>query len=326
MFLVSCLYGLILLISSERLYIRQSDNYFVPNNAYIKGLLISIAPLFAFYKFGINGVLNEKKVKTSIIFLIFITIAQYYSNFVSLFIEFGGIFVNNYAYSFVLLMPFSFFLADKKWVKYLFLLFCFGFVLFGAKKGAIFTGMLCMLYCLWNDMNTISVFKKTLTLILSVLAFLFFIYVFSLYMNDAWDLVVTRMELLGDGNMSHRDLLYSTFWDHFLYKSDFVEQLLGHGAYATLKVYDNFAHNDWLEFLIDQGLLSVLIYAIYFVSFYRYVTKKLHNNKFSAALKMIFIILFARTLFSMSFCENTIALNIMLGYLFAIKGKQLQKI
>ena len=318
LFFISCLYGILLLLSSDRFYIREGFHILQPNDSYIKGLLISITPLFSFYKFSKERELNLKKIRITILILVFITILSYYKNYFALFQEFNSIFTNNIAYSFVLLMPFAFFISEKRYAKYLFLFFCYGFVLFGAKRGAIIIGFICILYCLWNDFNNVSVLKKTVVLALSLIAFTSFLYAFSLYMEDAWEHMLTRMEYLQEGDVGHRELLFNKFWYNFIYRSDIAEQLLGHGANATLKIYDNFAHNDWLELLTNQGIFSVLFYGMYFVSFFKMARiNHFENDTLRVAFMIIFIILFVRTWFSMSLSTITIPLNLMLGYLYA---------
>ncbi len=81
------------------------------------------------------------------------------------------------------------------------------------------------------------------------------------------DYMMERIEDTLAGNSSSRDGLYSFFWKYFTEDSCFIHYLLGRGANGTLDIYYNYAHNDWLEIAVNQGLLGIFVYAFYWFGF-----------------------------------------------------------
>ena len=89
------------------------------------------------------------------------------------------------------------------------------------------------------------------------------------------------------------------------------------GAEGTIKVTYNYAHNDWLELLTNQGIIGVIFFAYYWLGVYYTCKSKRLSKESRFALKYIFLILFLMTLFSMSINAMTIYSSSMLGYALA---------
>ena len=92
--------------------------------------------------------------------------------------------------------------------------------------------------------------------------------------------------------------------------------LLGRGANGTLEIYYNYAHNDWLEIAVNQGLLGVIIYFVYWKNMYA-TWKNATNVDAKAIIAMAIIVYFAKTLFSMSYGDMTYVFTSVLGYALA---------
>ena len=82
----------------------------------------------------------------------------------------------------------------------------------------------------------------------------------------------------------------------------------------------NYAHNDWLEIAVNQGLLGLIIYAFYWLVFY-----KTWKNAINSDAKTIFVLtilmLFAKSIFSMSYGAMTYVSASILGYALATVNK-----
>lgn len=77
------------------------------------------------------------------------------------------------------------------------------------------------------------------------------------------------MEDTASGQSSGRDILYSTYWSHYINNDNIVQLLFGEGAYHTENILHLKAHNDWLELLIDCGLCGAILYFVYWYSFFK---------------------------------------------------------
>ena len=109
-----------------------------------------------------------------------------------------------------------------------------------------------------------------------------------------------------DGDTSGRDSLYDDFWEYFLYRATPLQQLLGGRANYTLTVSNNYAHNDWIEILVNQGILGIFVFFMYWKSFFRTAFRTNLDKTCSIVIKMIFIGYFAKTMFSMSYTDYNI--------------------
>lgn len=99
-----------------------------------------------------------------------------------------------------------------------------------------------------------------------------------------------------------------------------LNQIFGLGANATLKVTTNFAHNDWLEILINQGAVGILVYLAFYYRWFQ-TWRKMDNIKVEKlALGLCLLILFMKTLFSMSYNSVSVYLSIVIGFSIAQKN------
>ena len=126
-----------------------------------------------------------------------------------------------------------------------------------------------------------------------------------------------RLEDSFEGNSSGRDKIYSAMLSFFWNETTPLQFLFGSGANATLRVARVYAHNDWLEIAVNQGLLGLMIYMIYFLIFFKTVLSKRNNSSAKLALQLVFIICFMKTLFSMSYNDMNIGTTFVLGYCLA---------
>ena len=171
---------------------------------------------------------------------------------------------NNMGYLFVALMPTVALFKNKIRIQYVILIFCMAFIMMGMKRGAIIIGAVSLIYFLYfnyrynKNVSKIKVVGFSLLIIVAA----FFI---TEYMIDSSDYFESRIEQTKNGSSSGRDKIYEHFWNHFKNELDSSKFLLGNGANATLGIGINYAHNDWLEIAINQGVLGLVIYFIYWL-------------------------------------------------------------
>ena len=162
-------------------------------------------------------------------------------------------------------------------------------------------------------------YKKKGISIKSVLAIGFVIATLSVvlfqYMESS-DLMQARAQETLEGNTSGRDYLIKKCLDYYS-KASTVEQIFGGGFTTTWRAAGNMAHNDWVELLVDEGLISVLIYFSIYVSLFRVIYRHSMPFDIKAILYSIYSIMVISSLISMLiFSNTTILLFMMMGYIF----------
>lgn len=206
------------------------------------------------------------------------------------------------------------FLYRSRLLQFACLSFITIFIILSMKRGAMITGFLSGIYFMLQTIRY-SKRRKVITIVCSVVFSVMVFYLYDYRMNIS-DYMMQRIQTTLEGNSSGRDDLYSFFWAYFAEKTDVFHYLFGRGANGTLEIYHNYAHNDWLEIAINQGLLGIIIYAIYWVCFYR-TWKHAVNTEAKSILFITIVIFFIKTLFSMSYNDMTYVVTSVWGYALA---------
>ena len=94
--------------------------------------------------------------------------------------------------------------------------------------------------------------------------------------------------------------------------------MIGHGADGTIRLGDNYAHNDWLEIGVNQGLLGIGVFTVFWLSLKKFWKSAKSYNTLFIAVGMFFVVNFSRTFFSMSINDMKIFCTCVLGYAMAV--------
>lgn len=311
------LYGVYLLITYDPAeYVFQRDP-----SIYLKKIYISLLPIYVYYVFFKEKFISEKAlIVWFFIFLVAMT-GQFFhrQHELLMFALMKDGITNNYGYVFLAFIPACVILYKKVFLQYITLGYCMVFIFMGMKRGAIVISILCLLFFLWKNIKVTNIGKKIGLLILSsLLCFIVFLFVQkqleeSLYFQK-------RIEQTVEGNASGREELYTTFANYFLNDASPLQFVFGSGADATLKVSYNYAHNDWLEIAVNQGILGVMIYLLYWFLFAKEISSKSYSQHIRLIMQLLFIIYFMRTIFSMSYSEMSIFSTLIFGYCLAQRG------
>lgn len=301
----------------------------VPCFNYLKSILISLIPIYSFFVFSKEGLINEKFLRTFFFVLFGVTVAIYNQNYQEqlyralLVGSRAEEFTNNVGYDFLALIPFCVFFYKRPFLQYVALGVCLIFLFMAMKRGAIIIGVLCTIWFMWANLKDASLKKKFgITAISMVLFFAGYMYVEKQMQESIY--FQRRVEDTFEGNSSGRDKLYGRFIDYYLDEATPLQFVIGSGANATLKVSYNYAHNDWLEIAVNQGVLGLMIYVLYWVLFAKECLSKYYARREKTALQLLFVIYFLRTIFSMSYIDMTIPATFMLGHCFAQEKKNEQ--
>lgn len=311
------IYGCAIIIEGKTYTVGIMNPQEVSNKAYLFKASISLLPIFAFYNYSISGMLNRMYIEKRIMLFVAVMFICYYFRYLHQLASHGDDeFTNNSGYLVLSIIPMLMLLKFKSKKQIIALVLCLLLILFSMKRGAILIS--CIVVFLYFKSIIRNSHKKTRIQAYVILAIFFFIAIFAvmyLYENNTY--FNTRIEYSMEGGSSNRDIIYGTIVAFYVELSSLKEILFGYGANGTLELFGWYAHNDWFEIIINQGVLGVLIYAYYWVGFYKLCKKRNSDNSIKMALWMLFSIYFLKTLFSMSYDQYTLYSSMALGYCIA---------
>ena len=317
-YLSLAIYGIIVVVEGKtfQVGIRNIINV-VPLN-YIFKTTWSLLPIFAFYNFAQKGLLTKQyMVKWLYTFATIATICYIFRMRRSMMLNEEDEVTNNAGYIVAALVPMFIFLKARSWRQYLFMAGAMLLIFLSMKRGAILCGLIvAAVYFLYIFKESKGSTKLGIYIVLIFAAYgTFYVYdrlaTTSAYFRE-------RMEDTMEGNSNGRDWIHSFFIDYYLNNYTPTEKLIGRGANSTLELLNMFAHNDWIELGINQGLLGMVLYLFFWMAFVRLLLKKEIPPEVKTALLMIFVIYFLKTFFSMSYSEYNLYSSMTFGYCIAV--------
>lgn len=319
--LLFTVYGFALIISSSSTLYYPLSGKTMPSYNYIKSIYLSLLPIHSFYYYTKKGYLTAERLQIwGLVFLASVTLSYFQNQREALeeLIESGSKaeeITNNSGYLFLSCLPLLVLYRKKPLIQFTALAFVMAFLIMGMKRGAIAIGFVSATYFMWQLIKKSSGRARFMFIFLSVAICVGVVYFFIHEMATS-DYMQHRLESTMEGNSSGRDNLYSFFWHYFTDEADVLHYLIGRGANGTLEIYYNYAHNDWLEIAVNQGLLGLVVYAFYFLGFYK-TWKCATNADAKTIFALMLFIFFAKTLFSMSYADMTFVATAPLGYALA---------
>lgn len=283
---------------------------------YLKNVYISLLPIYVYYLFAKVGILEQKHLQLYLCLFLIVVTFSYIDNYrqASLRKESEEV-TNNMGIRFMTLIPMLFFLEKKRLLQYAALVYILTFVVMGMKRGAILLAVVLTIYFLYHSLKEASQKEKLYLLLLSIVAIILIgMVVEDLMDNSAY--FNRRVQQTMEGDASGRDSIYSTLWYAFLENGSLFHCLLGFGADSTVQFCGTSAHNDWLELLINNGLLGIVLYVGYWWKFTSLKNIIEDENTRCAAVAYC-ITFFMLTLYSMSYNNMDIFCTMGLGYCVA---------
>ena len=313
--LMFSVYGVIRIFRGESIILEHNLNEVIPFY-YLKNIYISLLPIYVYYLLAKIGVLNKRYLQIYLLLFLFLVSLSYIENYMnaSKSAECEEI-TNNMGIRFMTLIPMLFFLEKRRLLQYAALVYILTFVVMGMKRGAILLAVVLTIYFLYNSLKEASQKEKLYLLLLSIVAIvLICMVVTDLMDNSAY--FNRRVQQTLEGNSSGRDYIYATLWYAFLENGSLFHCLLGFGAHSTISIAGNSAHNDWLELLINNGLLGIVLYAWYWRKFAS--LKNIIEDENTRCTTVAYCItFFMLTLYSMSYNNMDIFSTMGLGYCVA---------
>lgn len=323
LFLILVVYGVILVFSDHHYVIKAKlfDNE-VRNSSYLKSLFLSFPNIYTFYYFSRKGLLTENSLRKWFIVFVGIAIFRFFdyqiTSLQTLLLNGEDVeeTTNNMGYLFVALMPGVVLFKNNIKPQYGIMIVCMIFIMMGMKRGAIIVGVVSLIYYLYFNFTYNNQVSKGKVLFFSILIIIA-AYFITEHMMESSDFFMSRIAQTEEGNSSGRNDIYEHFWNHFKNEIDTFKFLFGNGANATLDIGINYAHNDWLELAINQGVLGLVVYSIYWLCFWKTIKAIKKNQSAQLVLTLTFISFFMMTLFSMSYTGYSMVSCTIFGYYLA---------
>lgn len=316
-------YGLLLVLTGTTGWQREIDS-----SGYLKSHIPSVIPLYVFYYFGKQGKITTQWFSVMLLvffldaFLLF-TYNQAQSLEAIQNAEEG--FTNNAGYIWASLLPVVAFMYKRKLLQFVGIGIIAIFVVACFKRGAILIATIMILYFVLQRMKkgriTIKIVIVLFTIIL--IAFLFNYFEKLLETSDYLNL---RLERTLEGDTSGREDIYAFFGKYFFSSENGLNIIWGNGAFSTVRIYGIEAHNDWLEYAIDMGMIGMICYIVYWlrvIKNYLYSRSRL-QEEVVIAMGMVVILNLLRTIFSMSFSDMSFFSAIVMGYTMSLADKEKQ--
>lgn len=323
--LMFTLYGLIYVIIGD-VYIIQAPlgTRKLVKLDYLKNIFLSIPVIYVYYDYAQKGVFQKGKnllpiliiLLASSIILFFAYYATVIEDVKTKLVYMEGI-TNNMGYRFVPLIAFSF-LLGKKW-QFPIVCICVIFIALSLKRGAMIVGAISFIayfYMLYK--NSTGWRKKAVMCFFATAMIVGGYFAYDFYENS--EALQRRFEQTMEGDSSGRDVLYTELLEYYPRQESTLAMIFGNGPDATIKIAGNYAHNDWIELLINQGILGVVVFAMFFILWYRNLKQISHRapENVTVAFGLLLLGSFVSSLFSMSYTafisSNCIPIGVALTY------------
>ena len=277
-----------------------------PSMTSVGNNLCAFLPICLFSYLTEKKVMTEKFISIMIVLLILSSIG-YYVHFEqlrlqSLNLEDGDSATINASTVFLMLIPLLFY-EKRQTLAYIEMAICIFFLVSAVKRGNIVAAILPVLIFLYYH------YKQSKRNALRLLILLFFVVIGTYLLNE---LVTSnyyfqrRYEDTLDGYLSNRDRIYYDSF-HLWYNADFFQLLFGNGFRSVTHYLGTPAHSDWLEILVDNGIIGIIIYIGVFVS----LLKIIINCKSIPERQILFSAFLAwgaKSVYSMAYVENYMSL------------------
>ena len=179
-------------------------------------------------------------------------------------------------------------------------------LVFCVNSGILLSGL--VLFCYVMKLRSYIFWVMAILIIVLLAASAFYVYRWVV----SNDYLMDRIEQTQEGDSSNRDRIYLNMWNKWYESDNTINYLFGYGYQGTSSLGVS-AHSDWLEILVDYGLLGILLYLMIFIALTRQILRT-KNLQLKYILISASIIWFFKSVYSMGFVSPyTPILMISLG-------------
>lgn len=303
--LMFVLYGVYIVVSKEVFYVKVLMVQ-INNGSYLVAALRSFLPVYVCYVFAKKKMITEDSLK--IFFWIFLSQALYVLAYTNEMHE-EREFTNNNGYLFAALFPYVFLYKGNVLLQYILSVVLLAIIFSCAKRGAILLSSVVFLLLVISSIKEATSSQRFFMLFFLFLVFyVSYVLLSDIYQNS--DFIQSRVEETAEGNSSGRDKIVlgaMEIWS----ASGMLNLLFGYGANGTLLIGGNFAHNDWVEIVVNQGVLGFVVYLYYWLAFVKTAKESLVYRNI---LISICILGLGKSIFSMWYSTMGIYITALLGF------------
>lgn len=315
-------YGIILILTNG-LVAKDCGGTPRPTYYYLEGALIGFLPIYTCFLYSKKGYLRESNLKIWVITFLIVSVLEFQyeqTQIIASILEKGlsaDGFTNNAGYIVLSVMPALYIFRKRPIIIYIGLGICTFFVVMSMKRGAIVLASISLVLILLHLLKGNNRKSKFSVVVLSILGLFALYYFINKMMTN--DYFIQRLTDTLEGNSSNRDVVYNDIWTYYWEKMDLFQKSIGMGGMGTVLNLGMYAHNDWLEILVSQGVLGLVVFLYFMSCFYKSTRNNCLNSESRFCLTLIFIIFGIKTLFSMSIGIGSIPIfsSTMIGYALA---------
>lgn len=290
-----------------------------------KNISVVFLTYFPFYYFSYNNVVDERYLKKFAFLSLLCLVAAFFITARESVFNLGrNEITNNGAYYLVVIIPLLGLYFDK-FIEFVFYGAILLLVLMGAKRGALLCASVNFLLFFYYYSKKGNPSKRPLTA-LWIIIFISVVVYMSIDIFKSDDYLQQRYDQTVSGDSSLRDEIYSYALLQFKGQS-ILNQFFGNGMNSTLSIIGGYAHQDWLELLINNGVLGVFLYLMIFIVFFSYYRK--NRKRMTSMARFMFLSAtlgwILRSLYSMGYISiETSFYAIVFGYLSAYNRKNVK--
>lgn len=149
--------------------------------------------------------------------------------------------------------------------------------------------------------------------------------IYYAYESNEW--LLSRIEFMQNEGIGGRGVAYPVLLGHWYNDTNFWTLMFGNGMAQTVTVWGNFAHNDWLELLICNGVVGVVLYLMIFVGLFRFIYRSSLSSWVRLSAYLCMLIWFLQSLFSMGFTSmSNVEYILLLGLIVGSEKVQFKKV
>jgi O-antigen ligase len=305
---MSCEKALLVFVAFNLLYFFISFLWENPSYAQIGNILCALLPLSLFVCLSQKKVMNDCFITVMGVVLLVTAVLQYYHYERMALLELRNDDVditNNSAVAFLMLLPMVFLMKNniQKWVT---IMICIFFLIMGAKRGNILAAVLPIVLFVYSMLKDSRRSGIKIVLVLALI-------VGGSILTYRWisnnDYLMYRIEQTQAGYSSGRNVIYAGAWHAWFNSDNIAKQLFGLGFDGILDLESTrhrHAHNDWLEVLVNYGLLGAILYFAVFITLLLQV-RRIKSFRMRMAFLSSLLIWFFKTLYSMGFTGETLS-------------------
>lgn len=322
MFVMFMFYGAMMFLGITSVGRVELDDKEIKSTDYLIKILQSLAPFYTFYRNALKNKYDIHRINAwSVVFIVVAGLDYLLQLRNSLMSHLGDEVVNNGSYVVLCLVPIIC-LFKNKLIQIVALLLCVFTILMAFKRGPILIMAICAIYYLYYTVHSTN--NKFWVFALLFGAIVAGYYALNRFILSS-DLFQARLELTMEGYNSGRDDIVSNLLDAFK-NSNIFNMVFGHGAYGTVLLTGRLAHNDWIQILIDEGIMGIIIHASFCWQLFLLWKNTPKETSEKLSLGTFVIIYLFTTMFSMAFDRIPVYEMVVLAYCAANYGVKIKTV